>query len=387
MGLIGSDSRLTTLSGSDERVETLTGGDARVASLTGGDRLMPDLREVEADGGAELATLEGEGSATTGLIVSGAAALAEMAALGSSRIASKARSAAAVALSALIGAGYGTVPLASSGGAEFSYLEASGAATMLPLSAAGAWFRTANAVNAGSGLPFTLPNELSAFHATTSINSVKPTLGTSANGYPILICSADNLVVALHAAINSSTKFWIAFHCRITSAAGNPVPFSIDSAGGGGASNRKLVAQRFVGDRVHVFNAASTLSRAFGSTTTLWPLNVWVHVICELNTNRESSPGVLAPEADRGLWCVDGLPITSTFSNSTGSPGVLTSSMPTPTGNLCLLSQAFTTGGNGWVGEIGPNIMIGAQAMSGATRGCLLPATRLALSAFQRPTS
>lgn len=332
----------------------------------------------------QLPAMTAAGAAAVGLFAEGGASLTALAGSGASSVALAASGGAQ--LPGVDGSGTASVALEAGGDAvEFITLEASGLATALPLSAAGAWFRVANASDAGSGLAFTLPNELSTNHATTTTDARKPTISTSPNGLPMLVCNASALRVALHAAINSSTKFWFAFHARITSAAGNPVPFSIDSAGGGGASTRKLFAQRFGGDLAHVHSASSptTLARSFGAAT-IWQLNTWRHYICEINLDLESSPGVLAPEADRALWCVDGVPITSTFANSVGAPGVLPSAMATPTGFMHLFAQNASTGGNGWVGEIGANIIAGAAAMAGVSRGCLTSAARLTLSGFER---
>jgi hypothetical protein len=230
-------------------------------------------------------------------------------------------------------------------------------------------------VNAGAGLAFTLPNQLTANHATTSTDARKPSIGAASNGVPILVCNTSCLQVPLHAGINGATKWGFSFHGRITSAAGNPVPFSIDS-GTGGASARKVFAQRFAGDRAHVFNSASSAARALGPAT-MWELNVWHHYTLELNLDSGGA------EADRGLWRVDGVPIVSAFTDSTGTPGSLPVAMPQPTGFLNLFAQAAATGNNSWVGEVA-NIILYSDSMPGS-RCLLTDAAALAVSAFNRP--
>jgi hypothetical protein len=250
------------------------------------------------------------------------------------------------------------------------------------LGVVGAWFDTAQASNAGAGLAFTLPNLLSSNHATTSTDARKPTIGAASNGVPILVCSASCLQVPLHAAINGATKWGIHLHIRVTSAAGNPVPFSIDSAGSGGASTRKIIVQRFTGDLGYVFDSGTT-GRSAGPAS-LWPLNTWVACGFEVNLGLESSPGVAAPEADRMVWTINGLPVVSTFAAiGGGNPAPLT--MQVPTGFMNLFAQGAVAGGNGLVGEIGRHIFVFSNSMSGVTSGLLTPAARLALSNFDRP--
>lgn len=250
------------------------------------------------------------------------------------------------------------------------------------LGVVGAWFDVAEASNAGAGLAFTLPNQLTANHATTSTDARKPTIGTASNGVPMLTCSASCLQVALHAAINNAVTWWFHFHVRFTSAAGNPVPFSIDSAGSGGASARKLVAQRFAGDLGYCF-ANNTTGRSVGPAS-LWPLNTWVACGLEINLGLESSPGVPAADLDRMLWTIDGVPVTSSAA-AFGGLAALPLTMPTPTGSMNLFAQAAATGGNGLVAQVGRHIFVGNGAMPGVTRGCLTAAARLSLSSFDRP--
>lgn len=245
------------------------------------------------------------------------------------------------------------------------------------LGVVGAWFDVAEASDAGSGLAFTLPNQLSANHATTTTDTRKPTISAAANGVPILVCATAHLRVPLHAAINGATKWGIAFHARITSAAGNPVPFGIDTPGSG-ASARKLMCQRFAGDCVNVFNAASTEARRVGPAS-LFTLNTWGHFIVEMNLDSGE------PEADRVLWRKDGVAVVSTFANSVGTPGDTPVAMPTPTGSMGLLSQRLDTAANPWVGEIGRHIFVFSDAMPGA-RCLLTDAAAASLSDFDRPT-
>jgi hypothetical protein len=247
------------------------------------------------------------------------------------------------------------------------------------LGVVGAWFDVASASNAGAGLAFTLPNLLSANHATTTTDARKPTIGAASNGVPILTCATSCLRIPLHAAINGATQWWISMHMRITSAAGNPVPFGIDNLDGE-ASTRKLFAQRFAGDNLNVHDAASptTLARKYGPAT-LWPLNTWVHCIWELNLATGGA------EATRAVVCVDGLPVVSSFTDSIGTPGSIPTAMAVPTGNMLLGAQRHATAPNPWVGQIGRYILIGNGAMPGVTSGCLTAAARLNLSAFGRP--
>lgn len=250
------------------------------------------------------------------------------------------------------------------------------------LGVVGAWFDVSQATDAGSGLAFTLPNLLSSNHATTTTDARKPTVSAASNGVPILVCSASCLQVPLHDAINGATKWGIHFHVRFTSAAGNPVPFSIDSAGSGGASTRKLIAQRFSGDLGYAFDTGTT-GRSAGPAS-LWPLNTWVACGFELNLGLESSPGTPAAEADRMVWTINGLPVTSSFAAiGGGNPAPVT--MQVPTGSMNLFAQAAATGANGLVGEIGRHIFVFSNSMSGVTSGLLTPAARLALSNFDRP--
>jgi hypothetical protein len=243
----------------------------------------------------------------------------------------------------------------------------------------GAWFDVAGASNAGPGLAFTLPNLLSANHATTSIDARKPTIGAASNGVPILICNTSALQVALHAAINGALQWGFSFHARITTLAGNPVPVSIDSAGSAGASTRKCVWQRFVGDNMNVHDAASptTLARRFGPAE-IWPLNTWVHCTCELNL------GTGGAENTRGVMTVNGVPVVSTYVDALGAPGSLPTAMAVPTGFMNLLAQGHVLGTNSWIGEVA-NMMVISGAMSGVTSGLLTPAARINLSNFNRP--
>lgn len=242
-----------------------------------------------------------------------------------------------------------------------------------------AQFDVATASNAGAGLAFTLPNLLNpSAPATTSTDARKPTIGAAVNGVPILVCSASGLLVPLYAGINSATTFWISFHARVTTALGNPVPFSVDVAGGGGANVRKLLCQRDSGEKIFVFNADSTLCRS-ANPGTIWTLNTWVHYLLELNL------GTGAPEADRCVLSKDAVPLVSVFADVVGAPGAMPVSMQSATGFMNLLSQDAATGSNGLVAEI-TNINMGGSAMSGVTSGCLTADARTFLSNYRRPT-
>lgn len=250
------------------------------------------------------------------------------------------------------------------------------------LGVVGAWFDAAEAEDAGSGLAFTLPNQLSANHATTTTDARKPTISTASNGVPILVCNASGLQIPLYAAINGDTKWGIYFHIRMTSAAGNPVPFSIDNAGTGGASARKILAQRFSGDLGYCF-ANNTTGRSVGPAS-LWPLSTWVSCGLEIDLALESSPGTPAADTDRMLWTIDGVPVVSAAA-AIGGLAALPLVMPTPTGFMNLFSQNTATGSNGLVAEIGRHIIVLSDSMPGRTRGLLTSQARLNLSNFGRP--
>lgn len=244
------------------------------------------------------------------------------------------------------------------------------------LGVASAWYDVSGATNAGAGLTFTLPDQIAANNATTTTDARKPTISTAANGVPILICGGDDvLMAALSAANNSATKWWISFHARVTTAAGNPCPFSITNLAGG-ASARKLFAQRFSGDNMMVFQDNVTSRR--GGVATMWTLNTWVHCIYELNLDSGGA------EAVRHVQRRDGVVQSLTFADNDGTPGNTPVTMPTPTGLMALFAQQ-ASGGNGWVGEIGQHIVMGNAAMAGATC-CLTDTAALALSNFGRPT-
>lgn len=246
----------------------------------------------------------------------------------------------------------------------------------LTLGIAAAWFDAAEASDAGPGLAFTYPNQLTTDHATTIITARKPVLGTASNGVPILICNGSScLQVPLYTGINGLRQWGIHFHIRMLSASGNPVPFSIDSAGSGGASARKLIAQRFGGDLGYCF-ASNTTGRSAGPAS-LWPLNTWVGCGLEINLD-------LAAEQDRMVWTIDGLPVTSTFA-PIGGLGSLPATMPTPTGFMNLFAQGAVAGGNGIVAQIGRHTFVWGAAMAGVTSGLMTPAARLNINALDRP--
>lgn len=257
------------------------------------------------------------------------------------------------------------------------------------LGVVGAWFDVAEASDAGSGLAFTVPNQLTANHLTTSTDAQKPTISTASNGVPILVASVSNLLCPLHAAINSSTKLWFGFHARLTTSAALAEVLTIIPPS---ASANKLFLGINPGvpgvgyNRVGVYQDNVTMRRYQVNSGALFPLNTWAHVLIELNLNLESSPGVLAPEADRGVMSIDGVPLVAAFSDGAGTPGALPQTMATPTGSLSFLSRRASDAANPYKGEIGRHIFMGVSAMPGVTSGCLTPAARLALSNFDRPT-
>ncbi len=244
--------------------------------------------------------------------------------------------------------------------------------------AIGAWYRVALATNAGAGLAFTLPDVLSTNHATTSTDARKPTIGSSANGLPILTCSASALQVPLSTPINGATKWGFAAWMRVTTAAGNPCPVAIDSGGGGGASLRKAFIQRDNGDSIRAFDTQTTARR--GGPTTMWVLNTWAFCTWEMSLDTGEAESVRVV-ASRG-----GVLQTCNYADNNGAPGTFASSMQVPTGFMNLFAQNASTGGNGWVGNIGPNIYILRARMAGATEGLLTPAARVALMNMEAVT-
>lgn len=257
------------------------------------------------------------------------------------------------------------------------------------LGVVGAWFDVAEASDAGAGLAFTVPNQLTANHMTTSTDVQKPVLSTASNGVPIMVASVSNLVVPLHAAINSATKFWVAFHARLTTLAVLADLLTVISPG---ASAQKFFLTLNPGgagigyNRVIVHQDNVTARRVQTDAGVLFPLNTWVHVIIEINLDLESSPGVPAAEADRALLCINGVPSAAVaYADQAGTPGTMPLTMATPTGNLSFLSRRSSDAANPYKGEVGRHILMGASAMSGISSGCLTPFARLALSNFDRP--
>lgn len=248
--------------------------------------------------------------------------------------------------------------------------------------AVSAWFRVANATNAGAGLAFTLPDVLSANAATTSTDARKPTIATSAgNGLPILTCDGTRaLTIPIHAGINGSAAWGLGIWLRRTTTVGNPAPFTIRALSGatGAASNKMDCQMTFSGaDSFKVFNN-QTQSR--GAQPASWTINTWVFMLYEFD-------GTGATEDDRLVISRGGvLQNPLTFQNFDGAPAAMATAAPQPSGGTACLCAQQTSGSNGWVGDIGPNIYILGSKMAGATQGLLTTAARLALTGFEAPT-
>jgi hypothetical protein len=253
----------------------------------------------------------------------------------------------------------------------------------ISLGVVGAWWDVAEASDAGAGLAFTVPNQLTANHLTTSVDAHKPVLGVAANGVPIMTANVSNLACSLHAAINSPTTWGVAFHAKLTTLAAVTELLTVIPPN---ASASKLLLTLNPGaagvgyNRCIVFQDALNSRRFQTDAGVLLPLNTWVHITIELNLATGGA------ESTRGVMCVDGVPVAVLFSDGTGAPGSLPVAMPTPTGSLSFLSRRSSDASNPFKGEIGRHIFIFSGAMPGATSGLLTSAARLSLSNFDRPT-
>jgi len=247
--------------------------------------------------------------------------------------------------------------------------------------AVSAWLRVARGTITGSGYS-SIPDMLDGANpAVQATDARRPTAATSANGLPILACAAQLLALPITAARNGTTQ--IGFGAWVKQTGGTfPVLWTMDSAGSAGASARKILTQDGSSPSnlaIVVFNAASTASRS-GTINGVLTSNTWKFVTFELNL------GTGGAEATRAVITVNTAVQALTFADSTGTPGSMPTSMPAPTGNIGLFAQSFTTGGNGFTGNIGPNIYMFGSAMPGATEGLLTPAARTALMNFEAPT-
>jgi hypothetical protein len=193
----------------------------------------------------------------------------------------------------------------------------------------------------------------------------------------------SNLSVPLHAAINSTTTWGVAFHAKLTTLAAVTELLTVIPPN---ASASKLLLTLNPGapgvgyNRFIVFQDALNSRRFQTDAGVLLPLNTWVHITIELNLATGGA------ESTRGVMCVDGVPVAVLFADGTGAPGSLPVAMPDPTGSLSFLSRRSSDASNPFKGEIGRHIFIFSSAMAGATSGLLTSAARAALSSFDRPT-
>lgn len=236
-----------------------------------------------------------------------------------------------------------------------------------------------------------------------NVNSVPDLLGGAsavAGTHPLtgnadgtMTCTGSNgqtLLLPLSTATNGTTKWWISMHVRQRTFTNLSDLFNIDSAGGGSASLRKCFCQGTTTGtsspyEFHVFNVAATQARRGRTTGNPFTIDQWRHVTVELALNLESSPGVPAADALRGVMTIDGVVQSLTITDSLGTPGAFPTVMSTPTGSITLFGNAANPGANYLVGDVSRNIIGGNGGMALATEGCLTPAARLALGSFERP--
>ncbi len=245
-----------------------------------------------------------------------------------------------------------------------------------------AWLRVALGTITGSGYS-SIPDMLDGSNpAVQATDARRPVAATSANGLPILACATSLLQLPLTAARNGTTQWGFAAWIKQTGGS-FPVHASIDSAGAGGASARKLFCLQAAASSptnlgVTAFNATSTAARK-GVINGVLTASTWKFVSVELNL------GTGGAEALRAVITLNAAVQSLTFSDDTGTPGSVPTSMPAPTGNVNLFAQN-TSALNPFVGNMGPNIYLFGSAMPGATEGLLTPAARTALMNFEAPT-
>lgn len=246
------------------------------------------------------------------------------------------------------------------------------------------WLRVAQGTVTGSGYS-SIPDLLDpSSPAVQSTDARRPTVATSANGLPILALASQGMSLPLTSVRNSTTQWGFGTWVKQNGTGSTThVLVSIDSAGGAGASARKLLAQPATAGltnlNIFIFNSTSTAARRAQITGVL-TLNTWKFVTFEQNL------GTGGNETTRSVITVNGVVQTLSFADALGTPGSMPTSMPSPTGNIGLFCQNLSTGSNGFGGNIGPNVFIFGSAMDGATEGLLTPAARLSLMNFEAPT-
>lgn len=244
-------------------------------------------------------------------------------------------------------------------------------------SAISSWLRVAGAVVTGSGIS-SLPDVINVNPAVQGTDALRPALGASANGLPLITgASGKVLTVPLIGANSDPVRWGIATHISTPLSVSARTLFGVRTGNGASALRVNVKVDSDESLRCVVYldetnnRAGATAASQIGGST--------VHFITI------EYDGDQATEATRLVISIDGVVKALTFANEAGA-GTIPPTMVEATGSA--LIGAFNTAGGSapFTGFIGPNIYFMNSKMAGATEGLLTAAARSALSLFERPS-
>lgn len=243
-----------------------------------------------------------------------------------------------------------------------------------PPSYASAWLRVADATITGSGVS-SLPDLINTNPAVQATDALRPPLGTSANGLPILsFTGAQHLALPTHASNANTQRRGVALWIKqAVSGAYNPLFGRVNPDAGTNVYDFVLSIN---GNAFNVDIFKPSWGRNAAAPATL-DTN-WHFVTFEYDGTAAGG------EANICVLTIDGVPQTCAFVQTNGAASGMPTTLTTPFGN-CIVGSHTSTGPR-FNGSIGPNIFWFSAKMAGATLGLLTPAARAELMAFEAPT-
>jgi hypothetical protein len=231
---------------------------------------------------------------------------------------------------------------------------------------------------ATSGSVASVPDAKNAASPATAAGAAQP---TGAAGGRLSFDGTDFLTVPCTAARTGSPRWAFAGWFKPNTVTGAHTLLSARTEAGSSAS-RMGIYQSATGLLWDIYASAFSVRR--GTFANIFALDTDVFITCEYD-GTQTNGDTQTQDNMRATLTKNGVAVTGVFTNDTGTPNAVPTTLVQPTGNF-LIGSATTGPASVFSGLAGPAFLIAQPATSLSGGGIWTPAERIAIMRWLRPT-